>query len=378
MTLGTDNDLAAELVAMAGRTDHPAPGPDLDPGRVAEAVLAEVLGRAALLARPPAQVDIQFEFVTPERTLGYVVSVGPRTDLVTGWTEDPAVRIRQDLAESVRQIYGPAGTPADTTRQVTVRSEPGPTSAAPDDPAALRWQAANIAAGQLVLAFSAHQHDLATLALKFGSDKWGGHWYTPHYERHFGPYRDRAVRVLEIGIGGYQSAALGGASLRMWKHFFRRGLIYGLDIADKSDHDEPRVRTIRGDQSDVSFLIGLNDRYGPFDIVIDDGSHLSAHVIASFTTLFPLLRHGGLYVIEDLETSYWPTWNGGRTSLNDTTTSVGFLKTLVDGLHHQEITEPDLTEFGRDVTGVHFYHNMAVLEKGANRDQAAPAWIRGD
>jgi demethylmacrocin O-methyltransferase len=178
------------------------------------------------------------------------------------------------------------------------------------------------------------------------------------------------VRVLEIGIGGYQASEMGGASLRMWKHYFRRGLIHGLDIADKSGHDETRVRTIQGDQSDVDFLVALNERHGPFDIVVDDGSHLSEHVIVSMTTLFPLLRHGGLYVVEDLETSYWPAWNGGRTDPGDPGTSVGFLKSVVDELLTQDST-------GFEVAGMHFYHNMVVMEKGANREQSAPAWVRG-
>jgi hypothetical protein len=365
-----DHDLTARLVDLAGRPEPVTLGADLDPHRVAETVLAEVLSRAALLAGPPIPVTVQFELLTPENTLGYLVSAGAQEPAREGWVDTPDVLIRQDLAELVRAVFGPADSPADRTRRIVVRDEPPPRSPAPDDPAMVRWQAAQVAAGQVVAACSAQRHDLAALALRFGSDKWGGHWYTPHYERHFAPYADRPVRVLEIGIGGYQASEMGGASLRMWKHYFRRGLIHGLDIADKSGHDETRVRTIQGDQSDVDFLVALNERHGPFDIVVDDGSHLSEHVIVSMTTLFPLLRHGGLYVVEDLETSYWPAWNGGRTDPGDPGTSVGFLKSVVDELLTQDST-------GFEVAGMHFYHNMVVMEKGANREQSAPAWVRG-
>jgi demethylmacrocin O-methyltransferase len=372
-----DHDLTATLIALADRQSPDALPPDHDPHRVAEAVLDELLSRAALLDRSPLAAHVQFEFTTADDTLGYVVVTGPRdggqTDAVKeGWVPDPDVRIRQDLLEAVRSLYGPAGVPSDLTREVVVGTGPGPTSPDADDPATVHWQAARLTSGWLVRAFGPGHHDLSSLALRFGSDKWGGHHYTPNYERHFTPYRDRPVRVLEIGIGGYEAADLGGASLRMWKHFFPRGSVLGLDIADKSDHDEPRIRTVVGDQSNVDFLTTLNARHGPFDIVIDDGSHLSPHVITTFTTLFPLLRPDGLYVVEDLETSYWPGWKGS-TDPADPSTSVGFLKTLVDAVNHQG---PAAQEVGRDITGAHFYHNMAILEKGANREQPAPAWLR--
>src|SRR5207248_1611615 len=81
-------------------------------------------------------------------------------------------------------------------------------------------------------------------------DKWGGlHWYTPHYDHHFGPLREAPVRLLEIGIGGYDVPEAGGGSLRMWQRYFRRGLIHGLDIFEKR-LNEPRIRTVRGDQND--------------------------------------------------------------------------------------------------------------------------------
>ena len=82
-----------------------------------------------------------------------------------------------------------------------------------------------------VLEMSQRPKGLSELAARFGSDKWGGRWYTPHYQKHFEPYRELAVKVLEIGIGGYDAIDAGGESLRMRKHYFRRGLIYGLDIS---------------------------------------------------------------------------------------------------------------------------------------------------
>jgi len=88
--------------------------------------------------------------------------------------------------------------------------------------------------------------DLPALAAYFGTDKWGAHWYAQHYQTHFASLRRKPIRLLEIGVGGYADPQSGGESLRMWKAYFQNALIYGLDLADKRAHDEPRIRTLQG------------------------------------------------------------------------------------------------------------------------------------
>ena len=87
--------------------------------------------------------------------------------------------------------------------------------------------------------------DLNKLARLYGSDKWGYHWYTQHYQRHFHTLR-RRLNILEIGVGGYESPTEGGESLRMWKSFFPRSQIYGIDIHDKSALQEKRITIFKG------------------------------------------------------------------------------------------------------------------------------------
>jgi len=70
------------------------------------------------------------------------------------------------------------------------------------------------------------------------------------------------------------------------------------------------VSVRQGSQDDAAFLTRMSAEHGPFDIVIDDGSHVPAQVIASFDVLFPLLADGGLYVIEDVQTTFWPDFGG--------------------------------------------------------------------
>jgi cephalosporin hydroxylase len=211
--------------------------------------------------------------------------------------------------------------------------------------------------------------DLPALATYFGTDKWGSHWYAQHYQTHFAPLRRKAIRLLEIGVGGYGDPRGGGESLRMWKGYFPNALIYGLDVTDKRPHDEPRIRTIKGSQDDEDLLKSISAQYGPFDIIIDDGSHVNAHVLKSFSVLFPLLSENGLYVVEDTQTSYWPEYGGAPATDHAAPTSMNVLKALVDGLNHREFPragELSPSYLERHVVAVHFYHNMVFIQKGVN------------
>lgn len=157
-----------------------------------------------------------------------------------------------------------------------------------------------------------YRNDLRKLAVAFGTDKEGAHFYARHYEHHFHHLRRSKINLLEIGIGGYQNPKAGGNSLRMWKAYFTKGHIFGIDIYDKTYHDEKRIKTFKGSQIDEEFLKHVVTKIGGIDIVVDDGSHYNDHVIRSFKILFPLLSSSGIYVIEDLQTSYWNELGGEK------------------------------------------------------------------
>lgn len=214
-----------------------------------------------------------------------------------------------------------------------------------------------------------HAGNLTWLARHFKTDKWGAHHYTPHYQGHLAHLRDKPINLLEIGIGGYSRAGAGGASLRMWKHFFPHGQIYGLDISDKSFVEEPRIRAFQGSQADPDLLARIVAEIGRLDVVIDDGSHRPAHVVATFAILFPLLADDGIYVVEDTQTSYWPEW-GGAEDPADPNTSMALLKRLTDGLNYEEYVDEshEPTYADKHVVGVHFYHNLVFIEKGRNEE----------
>lgn len=228
------------------------------------------------------------------------------------------------------------------------------------------------------------QPSLAELALKHGTDKQGpskpgpnhvrhpGHKYADHYEHHFRHFRNLDnITILEIGVGGYEDANKGGESLRMWKEYFPKAQIVGLDYYDKTPLQEDRIAIYQGSQDDPALLTRIHEAHGDFDLIIDDGSHCNQHVIDSFRILFPMLKMGGIYAIEDLQTSYWKsTFGGSSTELSSVSTSMGFLKSLVDGLNHAEFDLPNYkaTYFDKHITSIHFYHNLAFVSKGDNDD----------
>jgi len=240
---------------------------------------------------------------------------------------------------------------------------------------AVLWDRARYAAHRTL--HGVRNHDLIQLAQLYGTDKWGNHRYAQHYAFHFHALRLRPLVLLEIGVGGHLNPASGGASLRMWKHYFSNGKIYGIDLHDKSQHNEHRIRIFQGDQSDPQFLADVIRQTGPPDIIIDDGSHRVDHVRISFDTLFPLLASDGVYVIEDLQTSYWPEFGGSRC-LSDGRTTLGWLKKRVDGLNYEEFLDtPDQAEvFDRSITGMHFYHNLAFIQKGRNAEGSNQLLVR--
>ena len=219
------------------------------------------------------------------------------------------------------------------------------------------------------------RNDLNRLAVLLHTDKWAGHWYTQHYQRYFRPLKRKRLSLLEIGVGGYENSTQGGASLRMWKAYFRNSRIVGIDLYDKTQFREHRIDIRQCDQTDSESLHHLSSEYGGFDIVIDDGSHLNGHVIKTFNVLFPLLRPNGIYVVEDTQTAYWPTWGGGRGNLQSSTE---FFKGLTDGLNHVEypINEYKPDYFDQHIVEIAFFHNLIFVRKGSNDEKPnAPGLI---
>jgi hypothetical protein len=175
--------------------------------------------------------------------------------------------------------------------------------------------------------------------------------YFEIYHRHFERFRHRAVTVLEFGV--YH-----GGSLQMWKHYFGpEARIVGVDI-------NPACKELEEDQIEVDrdFLAALRERLGPVEIVIDDGGHTMAQQIATFESLFPAVRNGGVYLVEDLHTSYWEEYGGGYRAPG---TFIEYAKDLVDQMHgwHRREEPRPVTDYTRQIRGMHVYDSVIVLDK---------------
>ena len=204
---------------------------------------------------------------------------------------------------------------------------------------------------------------LDLLAALCGTDKFGLHHYTPVYEALARPLRRRPISLLELGVGGY-GHGLGGESLLMWAAYFSKGRIYGLDIEDKSALSRGRIKVFQCSQTDRERLSALCAEIGPFDLVIDDGSHVNAHQIESFRILWPYVKDGGWYVVEDVQTSYWPSYGGGMPGAPAYEKScMRFFKALADSVNQAEFLEKPRFDTEPAIGHIAFHHNMIVLKK---------------
>ncbi len=212
--------------------------------------------------------------------------------------------------------------------------------------------------------------ELTNLAKKYLTDKWDGHFYTPHYERFFNHLKNEPVKLLEIGVGGYGDPNSGGESLRMWKEYFPQGAIFAIDVYNKESIEEDRIKIYQGSQVDKFFLETVTREAGEFDIIIDDGSHINRHIIESFKLLFPTLKQHGIYVVEDLQTSYWPKFGGDSFNLRNKSTAMNYFKHLTDSLNYEEIDNPSYRAnyFDRNIISISFFHNIIFIQKGPNNE----------
>jgi demethylmacrocin O-methyltransferase len=141
----------------------------------------------------------------------------------------------------------------------------------------------------------------------------------------------------------------------MWADYFPHAQIVGIDIHAK-EVAGPRIAFELGDQSDPDFLRHLVTRYGPFDLVVDDGSHIGRHIIASYSPLWDAVKPMGFYIIEDLATAYDERWEGGPPGTPGT--GVALLKELLDDTVRRYDPSHAPT-----ILSMHVYDEVAVMQK---------------
>ena len=184
--------------------------------------------------------------------------------------------------------------------------------------------------------------------------------YLDIYQRHFEKFQGKDVVIVEFGISD-------GGSLQLWRKFFgRKARIIGVDINPECKQLESKDTEIYiGDQEDKEFLKALVDRIGEVDIVIDDGGHTTKQQITTFEMLYPIVRGGGVYLVEDLHTNYWKEYGGGHLR---SSTFVEKAKRLTDQLnawYSREKKALKVDKFTKSTKSIHFYDSIIVFEKEA-------------
>ena len=209
------------------------------------------------------------------------------------------------------------------------------------------------------------------------SDKWS--LYLAEYDRLFSNYRNEPIRLLEIGVQN-------GGSLDIWsKYFCNASALVGCDINPdcvRLNYDDPCISVIVGDANAHDVRKQVLQRSPKFDIIIDDGSHLSSDIIKSFALYFPHIVEGGLFVAEDMHCSYWEQLEGG---LFDPYSSISFFKHLADVINHEhwgvpkeraDILRGSFAKYGCEVDeetlsqvhSVEFINSMCVVHKAPVAD----------
>lgn len=207
--------------------------------------------------------------------------------------------------------------------------------------------------------------------------------YLPVYESVLSPLRSQPIRMLEIGV-------LGGGSLEMWRRYLHpESVIVGIDIDSTAKQFEDPARSVHvrvGGQQDVSFLQNVVSELGPFDVIVDDGSHMTSHMVQTFRYLFANgLASGGVYIVEDIHANYWTSFRDNRMSFVD------FTKWLIDAMHaHYQLTDTELnfrsgdthrrTEFSVPLAStliekVEFHDSIALVHRARGR-RALPCSVR--
>jgi predicted O-methyltransferase YrrM len=174
---------------------------------------------------------------------------------------------------------------------------------------------------------SASLHALYASHVGKVSDKWAS--YLTLYDELFASRRQRATSILEIGVQN-------GGSLDIWaKYFPNAEHVTGCDINERCRqlaYDDPRIRVVVGDATDAAIAAKVVDTAGAFDIVIEDGSHYPADVIAAFLLYWPHVKPGGLFVAEDLHCDYFPSHFG---SISRRDTANRFFAQLTHLINHE-------------------------------------------
>ena len=189
--------------------------------------------------------------------------------------------------------------------------------------------------------------------------------YFDIYERHFERFRGKSPVMIEIGVSG-------GGSLAMWSAYFGPGAkIIGIDIDPNcKQHEAPGIEIFIGSQDDPAIIDAVFAKYPHVDIILDDGSHVSKHMIETFRLAYDRVDPDGVYMVEDAATSYDEAYGGGYKSDGS---FMEFTKNKLDevnALYHNG--GATVSAFTRGTNYVACYDSVVVFERRVQGRRDAP------
>lgn len=173
------------------------------------------------------------------------------------------------------------------------------------------------------------------------------------YETLLSKYRNTDVSLVEVGIDA-------GGSLQLWKNYLgSKALIYGIDI-HPPQLEESQIKEFIANQEKREELKHVASLIPKIDVLIDDGSHMCSHQINTFEEIFPYVSRGGLYVCEDLHTSYRNDYGGGYKKEGS---FIEYCKDLIDSSYPNEDEKIKASDVSKMIDSITFYPSMVVFRK---------------
>jgi hypothetical protein len=220
-------------------------------------------------------------------------------------------------------------------------------------------------------------NEIELYGIHYGTDKIYDHGYHRFYNKELLEYKNmQNIGILEIGVDGF-------ASINMWKSYFRNAFIYGIDI--NKEYKDDTIHVFKADQSNINSLENIKNQLNhPIFFINDDGSHIHEHQLLSFDYLFSnVLQEGGIYIIEDIEVSYWRRGElygyQANYGVGNTLSIVEKFKLLIDYVNHPFFNENDKkildentqflsTKTKESILSINFSENCIIIKKRHEND----------
>lgn len=189
--------------------------------------------------------------------------------------------------------------------------------------------------------------------------------YFDIYERHLDRFRGKSPVMIEIGV-------MGGGSLAMWKDYFGPGSrIIGVDINPVCKaHEAEGIEVFVGSQDDPDLINSIFEKHPRVDIILDDGSHVMHHMIASFEAMYNRVHADGVYMVEDTHTCYWDQFGGGLRREGSFMELVKHKLDEINAVHTGQALE--VSDFTRSTDYIACYDSIVVFERRRQGVRAAP------